>query len=74
MNGLAIIEYGLKGILLILDIWFMYFCICSIVSAWREYKDVEVDWEEIGAYIMVFILSGLISIILSGAILTGWWV
>ena len=81
-SGLMIIEYGLKGILLLLDIGFLGCFIIFQVAAWAEFRNNQkitatggkVDRSVTPMFFLFSIASGLISIVLSGAIMTGWWV
>lgn len=78
----AIIEYGLKAILLLLDIGFLLCFVLFQIAAWYQMKDNRKTAREGGKpwrhgslfFFIVSVLSVLISIVLSGVILIGWWV
>lgn len=82
MDGLAIIEYGLKGILLLMDLGFLMCFVIFQIAAWAEFlsnrKAVSEGKNKIESFTWFFfiasIFSELMSIVLSGAIVTGWWV
>ena len=77
MEGLKIVEYGLKTIVLMLDIGFLLCFVLFQCGAWRELgirkKSEKTDKCAFWMFFLISIFSGLVSIVLSGLVLMRWW-
>lgn len=82
MDGPKIVEYGLKGIVLVLDVGFFFCLVLFQIAAWSEFfrnrrlkREAGIEDEKSATFLffLMSIVSGLVSIVLSGLVLMKWW-
>lgn len=82
MNGLAIVEWGLKTIVFLLDLGFLLCFVLFQAGTWMEVKRISKARDDPtekhdGSCVILFfvlsIMSILVSVVLSGLVLMPWW-
>jgi len=82
MDGPKIVEYGLKGIVLVLDVGFFFCLVLFQIAGWCEFfrnrrlkreEGITAEKSATFLFFLMSIVSGLVSIVLSGLVLMKWW-
>ena len=82
MDGLKIVEYGLKAILILLDVGFIFCFFLCMAGTVMEIRRIIREWNHPPAirekpcallFFVIGVICGLLSVVLSGLVLMRWW-
>lgn len=75
LDGPKIVEYGLKAIVVLLDLGFFLCCVLFLSGVVMEVRNYRRKGKMDGfwLFLIISIICGLISVVLSGLVLMPWW-